>query len=83
MKKILIAVMIFVPLLMATSVYAQQSTTDAQIYREFEICMNKAKKIVDDNKLEGRAIAANCMMQLKKYGDKRAKKAFNTYFYLD
>ncbi len=54
--------------------------TDAQIYREFEICMNEAKKTVGDNKLEGQAIAARCMMGLKKYGDMRAKKVFNLYF---
>lgn len=58
----------------------RESATDAQIYREFEICMNAAKKTVDDNKLEGQAIAFRCMGQLQKYGDKRARKAFNTYF---
>ena len=54
--------------------------TDAQIYREFEVCMNEAKKTVGDDKMKGQAIAANCMMGLKKYGDARAKKAFAFYF---
>lgn len=56
------------------------TATDAQIYREFEICMNLAKKTVDDDKQVGQAIAAKCMMRLAKYGDKRAQKAFATYF---
>lgn len=56
------------------------TVSDDQVYREFEVCMNLAKGKVDRNKVEGQAIAANCMGQLKKYGDKRAKKAFATYF---
>jgi hypothetical protein len=56
------------------------SATDAQIYREFEICMNSAKKQIGDNKLEARRVAAGCMMQLEKYGKKRAKKAFDLYY---
>lgn len=56
------------------------TASDAQIYREFEICMNEAKKTIDDDKMRGQAIAAKCMLGLKKYGDARAKKAFNMYF---
>ncbi|MCX5825332.1 MAG: hypothetical protein NTY86_18020 [Deltaproteobacteria bacterium] len=58
------------------------TATDEQIYREFEVCMNEAKKTVGDDKLKGQAIAGNCMLGLKKYGDKRAQKAFKLYFNL-
>jgi seryl-tRNA(Sec) selenium transferase len=57
--------------------------TDDQIYREFEICMNRAKAQIGDNKLEARRQATSCMMQLSKYGHDRAKKAFNIYWDLD
>lgn len=57
--------------------------TDAQIYREFEICMNDAMKTVDENKLKGQDMATGCFAQLQKYGDNRAKKAFATYYDLD
>lgn len=55
---------------------------DDQIYREFEICMNWAKENMNDNKLATRDRSAFCMTELQKYGDKRAKKAFNMYFSL-
>jgi len=57
--------------------------TDDQIYREFERCMNSAKRQIGDDKLEARRQAAFCMVQLAKYGDRRAKRAFNIYFDLD
>jgi hypothetical protein len=56
------------------------TATDAQIYREFEVCMNRSKKIIGDDKMKGRQIAAKCMIDLQKYGDERAKKAFAYYF---
>ena len=59
------------------------TATDAQIYREFEICMNNADKVIRDDKMRGQSLAANCMLGLQKYGDERAKKAFGTYFDLD
>lgn len=57
--------------------------TDEQIYREFEVCMNSSQGLIGNDKLEARRIAANCMAKLQKYGDKRARKAFNIYFNLD
>lgn len=57
-----------------------QTATDDQIYREYEICMNDAKKTLPDDKLKGQEMVVNCYAQLKKYGDKRAKKAFKSYF---
>jgi hypothetical protein len=57
-----------------------QNATDAQIYREFEVCMNNAKKEKDDNKLEYQHLSGECMLRLNKYGKKRAAKAFNLYF---
>lgn len=57
-----------------------KTATDNQIYREFEICMNDANKTIPDDKLKGHEMAVNCYSQLKKYGDKRAKKAFKLYF---
>ncbi|GEM_PF-4094550 len=59
------------------------TATDDQIYREFEICMNDAKKALPENKLEGRRQAAFCVGELSKYGNKRAKKAMAMYFDMD
>jgi hypothetical protein len=59
------------------------SITDDQIYREYERCMNSAKGYIDSDKLEARRQAAVCVTQLAKYGDARAKRAFNIYWNLD
>jgi hypothetical protein len=56
------------------------TATDDQIYREYEICMNGAKKTLADDKLKGQEMVVNCYGQLKKYGEERAKKAFKLYF---
>jgi hypothetical protein len=57
--------------------------TDAQIYREYEICMHNAEKTLADDKLKGREMALNCYGQLRKYGEERTKKAMATYYDLD
>jgi hypothetical protein len=57
-----------------------QVATDAQIYRELEVCMNYAKKYENDDKLEFQRLSGNCILGLKKYNKKQAAKAFKEYF---
>lgn len=57
-----------------------QVATDAQIYRELEVCMNYAKKYENDDKLEFQRLSGNCILGLKKYNKKQAAKAFQEYF---
>lgn len=56
------------------------TATDDQIYREFEICMNNAKKILPEDKLRGQRLVASCTTGMQKYGDARARKAFQQYY---
>jgi len=60
-----------------------KTATDAQIYREYELCMQYALKVKSDDKLRGDEMTTNCFTQLSKYGDKRMKKAFATYYDID
>ena len=56
------------------------SATDEHIYRELEVCMNYAKKYMNDDKLEFQRLSGECILGLKKYDKKQAAKAFNLYF---
>ncbi|MBA4391172.1 MAG: hypothetical protein C0399_09555 [Syntrophus sp. (in: bacteria)] len=67
----------------ATATGADSYSEEDRIYREFEVCMNESKKIIDENKLEGQRISSGCFMQLKKYDKKKAKRAFDMYFNLN
>lgn len=57
-----------------------QVATDAQIYRELEVCMNYAKKYENDDKLEFQRLSGDCILGLKKYNKRQAAKAFQEYF---
>ena len=50
--------------------------TDEHIYRELEVCMNSAKKYMNDDKLEFQRLSGECILGLKKYDQKQAAKAF-------
>jgi len=60
-----------------------QTSTDEQIYRELEICMNRAKPYYADNKLEYQRMSAECMLKLKKYDKKQAARVFQMYLDLN
>lgn len=55
------------------------TATHDQIFREYELCMNDAKKTLTHDKQQGQNMVVMCYSQLKKYGDQRAKKIFIEY----